>query len=196
MTNREFTRTPHLLPDDLKEAMAKTPEMTNPKPDHIFGRSSTHNDTLDQIVVPSNIRELLEIMPQMHCPFFVIEGKSHSGSPAEAQNQACRAGGALVWATRSLLYDILNQPHQVRPDYDSFVFSATLSPELLDMWCQWMDMFPGKVYMNHLASRALKDKDSFGKISKSLHNFLDWGLRKRFEKKVKVWYGLIAAHES
>ncbi|KAL8915067.1 MAG: hypothetical protein Q9172_006972 [Xanthocarpia lactea] len=200
-TNREFLENSIQLPDDLKQALEKVPGMSNPKPDRTFGTYPNKSHLLDDTDLSPCIGYNLGIMPHMHFPFFLIE--SSQGSPAEAQNQACRAGGALVNATRSLLSDILHQADAPGPDYQSFVLSATLSPGLMDIWCHWAevpsptteDRRKPKIHMSLLTSKALRDIDHFGKLRKYLHNILDWGLGERFHGKVERWYSLIMDYE-
>lgn len=185
ITNREFQRTCLPLREDgsplekkLLDAMAKEDGMTNPKPDRTFAISMKKNPLPIGFSTPPEIAVWLEVMRGVHHPFFLIEGKSYQGNLLDAQNEACRGGATLVGAARRLLAT-LGIPDIVGPDTRTFVFSATLSPGLMDIWVHWVDVpSPGALplyYMNKLMSKAIDDEENFGQLRKALHNILDWG---------------------
>ena len=66
--------------------MAKVDGMTNPKPDSTYGVHIDHYPILDDVTVSAYIDFLLAIVPILHHAFLIIEGKSDSGSKAEAEN--------------------------------------------------------------------------------------------------------------
>ncbi|KAL8909957.1 MAG: hypothetical protein Q9171_004723 [Xanthocarpia ochracea] len=192
ISNREFQRTCVPLREDgsplekkILDAMAKEDGMTNPKPDRTFGISLRKDLFPIGFTPPPEIAVWLEVMRGIHHPFFLIEGKSYQGSLLDAQNQACRGGATLVSAARRLLAT-LNQPDIVGPDTRTFVFSATLSPGLMDIWVNWAEVpSPGALpnyHMNQLMSKAIADEEQFGQLRKTLHNILDWGCGPRFNE--------------
>ncbi|KAL9012213.1 MAG: hypothetical protein Q9173_003007 [Seirophora scorigena] len=185
ISNREFQRT--CLPlweggsppeKRLLDAMAKEDGVTHPKPDRTFGVDIEKGPLPIGFSIPSEIAVWLEVMRGIHHPFFLIEGKSYQGNFLEAQNQACRGGATLVSAARRLLAT-LGKPDTIGPDTRTFVFSATLSPGLMDIWVHWAEIPSPKAlplyHMNKLMSKAIDDEENFGQLRKALHNILDWG---------------------
>ncbi|KAL8955133.1 MAG: hypothetical protein Q9193_006893, partial [Seirophora villosa] len=69
--------------------------MANPKPDRTFGIRRDKYRFPPGFQMPEEIRDFLEVLPEMHLPFLIIEGKAEGGGSAEARNQACRGGAAL-----------------------------------------------------------------------------------------------------
>lgn len=97
----KFSANPSLI-DEIAKELAKDKDMTNPRPDLIFGLLRKKHPLAIETQIPPHLHELLEIAPGMHHAFLIIEGKSHSGSSAKAENQARRGGATLVKALRSL----------------------------------------------------------------------------------------------
>ncbi|KAL8935125.1 MAG: hypothetical protein Q9216_005575 [Gyalolechia sp. 2 TL-2023] len=185
ITNREFQRTCLPLREDgsplekkLLDAMAKVDGLTNPKPDRTFGVSMKKIPLPIGFSTPPEIAVWLETMRGVHHCFFLIEGKPYQGNLLDAHNEACRGGATLVGAARRLLAT-LGTPDIVGPDTRTFVFSATLSPGLMDIWIHWVDVpTPGALplyHMNKIMSKAIDDEENFGQLRKALHNILDWG---------------------
>ncbi|KAL8931863.1 MAG: hypothetical protein Q9211_006682 [Gyalolechia sp. 1 TL-2023] len=185
ITNREFQRTCSPLREDgspfdkkLLDAMAKEDGMTNPKPDRTFGIFIRKDLFPVGFSTPPEVAVWLEVMRGVHHPFFIVEGKSYQGNLLDAQNEACRGGATLVGSARRLL-STLGEPDIVGPDTRTFVFSATLSPGLMDIWVHWaLVPVPGALplyHMNKLMSKAIDDEENFSHLRKSLHNILDWG---------------------
>ena len=74
--------------------------MTNPRPDMLYALKQGKYPLAS--IPPKEILDLLEIVPSVHHPFLLIEGKSEKGSSATAANQARRGGATLVKAARKL----------------------------------------------------------------------------------------------
>ena len=124
--------------------------------------------------------QLLGVAPGVQHPFFIVEGKSEQGSVADAQNQARRGGASLVHTTRSLLTHI-GEPDVEGLDMRIFILSATMSPDIMEIWVHWAEVIPTGVrfHMNQVASRALAEEEQVVQLRKILHNILDWGVNKR-----------------
>ncbi|KAL8689791.1 MAG: hypothetical protein Q9224_004560 [Gallowayella concinna] len=189
ITNREFSRSClPLRPDGgpldkkLVDAMAKEDGMTNPKPDRTYGIYIRDNIFPIGFAPPPEIAVWLEVMRGIHYPFFLIEGKSYQGNLLDAQNEACRGGATLVSAARRLLAT-LGDPDVCGADTRTFVFSATLSPGLMDIWVHWAEVLSTNelplYHMNKIMSKAIDEETSFGQLRKALHNILDWGCGSR-----------------
>lgn len=218
ITNRDLSRNLPFFGEtgklhaDLNKYMMKDAAMTNPRPDKTFAlhqEKSKYQWPCD-FTMPANIEAMLQIMRSCHHPFLVIEGKSCRGSIAEARNQACRDGAILVNADRQLRAH-LNMPDVVGADLRTFVFSATLSPEVLEINVHWAEVpdnrqdpkSPDKpwrrptYHMNNVFTKALADKDpgTLGKLRKPLHNILDWGVGKRFESLEPLYDAIVTYAE-
>ena len=90
------------LTNELTRHLAKETGMINPRPDMVYGLKSEKHSIAVGTEVPPHILELLEIVPDVRHAFLIIEGKSHAGSSAIAENQARRGGATLVKAARKL----------------------------------------------------------------------------------------------
>lgn len=114
LLNKDFART--LLPSNFEDdpslveemvnALAKDKDMKNPRPDWTFGFQRRKFPLSIGIPIPERVLNFLEIVPGMHHPFLIIEGKSFEGNMSTAENQARRGGATLVqaaWALRKEL---------------------------------------------------------------------------------------------
>ena len=179
--NKDFRKEhlPHRYEDDqLAAALKKDDSMLTPRPDRCFGLLPDLIPVPDDIILNPQITILLEPCPDMHHPFFVLEGKSNDGSIADAENQARRGGATLVHAARQLLSKI-GEPQVTDngPDDRTFVFSATMAPNVMDLWVHWAELRNGKAvfHMNCVKSVALRDDQQLGELRKTLHNIMSWG---------------------
>ncbi len=185
-----------LLVDEITKHLAKDKSMTNPRPDMVFGLKREKDSFATSI--PQQILDLLWIAPGIHHPFLILEGKSHSGSSATAENQARRGGATLVKASRALrailegnvptLPDLSNQEaegladigndetHPVKPDLKSFVFSITISPTNFSIWVHWYDMGNHHYHMNLVESWSLHNSKGPAQIRWAWHNIIEFGV--------------------
>lgn len=184
--------------EELSRAMAKVDGMTNPKPDFTYGLRIDNHSIPDDMAVSASIDYMLEVVPFLHHPFFIIEGKSDSGSKAEAENQACRGGAALINAARQLREKIGAQATEAAgPDEQTYIYSATLSPGLMDFWVHWLEvrkMHRPLFHMHHLESVALRSDGAPGKLRMITHNILDWGCMDRLPQ-IQELYNQIFEYE-
>lgn len=150
VVNREFRRS--LLPtsyikDDpeLNKAFSKRDGLSNPKPDYCWGflPPLLDVDKPRYIHLDPDIRLLLELVPSLENTFFIIEGKSNVGNALQAQVQAQRGGAALVHAARRLVQSYTLEGAEVASgaDTQSFVFSATMTPDLMKLYVHWAETF-------------------------------------------------------
>ena len=170
---------PYAYPDPSLDKMLKKDRydtMTTPRPDRVYGLSTS------TLPIPSGIDKdahvLLRVCSNQQHPFFIFEGKSNQGNHHGAQNQARRGGAELVYAAR-LLRTKLNMPEVSQgPDSHTYVYSCTITPDLLMLWVHWAEVMPQKTlyHMSRLKSFLLyDDKESFARIRLALHNILEWG---------------------
>ena len=175
LIDEEFTGTllPNNYPDqELEKAMRKHEGMTNPKPDLIYALDPQRFPLPQHIRVSIETRNLLEIVRHCHFPFSIVEGNAHAGNWLEAQNQARRGGATLVNAGRKLRerLDILSS--QLGPDEETFVFSATISPDNVLFWVHWADVQSDRVVWNmtFLKGLVLLGANTLAKARRIVHN--------------------------
>ena len=132
------------------------------------------------MILSQEIQALLDIAPGIQDPFFIVDGKAEAGSLADAQNQACRGGATLINAAR-LLQDMMKAPDVKGADARTLVFSATMSPGLVQIWVHWAEVLTSGVrfHMNHVASRSLDEPDQVVQCRIIIHNILEWGVNTR-----------------
>ena len=189
---------PHKPETELNRRMAKINGMTNPRPDRTYGIDLYKYPIPDDVEISVKIHIMLEVVPLLHWPFFIIEGKSNSGLISEATNQACRGCASIMNAQLCLLQEI-GEPHisGSAPDTRTFMFSATLSPVVMEIWVHWVEYRDNQntiFHMHKLKAHAIDDNNAPGKLRKIIHNILDWGCGERFEAMKKI-YDIIFDYE-
>ena len=169
---------------EITKDLEKQSGMKNPKPDYINGIQRDKFPVPSGVHLPTEATALLEIAPGMHHLFFILEGKADRGSMAEAENQARRAGATLVNAARSLAALVDPQPSIIGPDETSFVFSATMGPNHIDIWVHWFeakeDEMDSRYHMDIVASDTLRMAGNVEGIRRKLHNIIEWGAHNRY----------------
>jgi len=161
----------------------------NSKPDFVFGLLPTKFPSLTDAPMPANIEALLGIAPGMYDPHLIVEGKADSGSAAEAENQARRGGATVVHANRMLRATVGDLPDVDGPDYDSFIYSATMSPKLLELWVHWYQGPECKqvFHMNRIATLPLYGYENLDAIRTRLHNIMEWAAVDRFTQRQSLY---------
>lgn len=164
--------------EQLAQMMKKDDSMLTPRPDRCYGLLPDWIPVPDDIILDSEIRALIEACPGLSHSFFLIEGKSNKGDKSVAMLQARRGGASLVNAMRQLLAKI-GELHVTGSGVDTrnFVYSATLSPGLIDIWVHWAEVNTDTpiFHMNLIESFALRSKRQIPEIRKVLNNIMTWG---------------------
>ena len=162
----------------------------NPKPDFVFGLLPTKFPGPTDAPMPQNIEALLGIAPGMYDPHLIVEGKADRGSAAEAENQARRGGATVVHANRMLRATVGDLPDVDGPDYESFVFSVTMSPKLLQFWVHWYEGPECKqvFHMNSIKTLPLYDYENLDAIRTMLHNIMEWSVDGRFVQRQPLFH--------
>ncbi|KAL9127050.1 MAG: hypothetical protein Q9217_003994 [Psora testacea] len=182
-SNNEFQRTllPNLFSEQgfeqrLANALAKEKGMKNPKPDYTYGIKRTQFPAPRDVVRSKAVSFLQEISPLMYHAFLIIEGKSDAGQAGEAENQARRGGATLVNAAR-MLSEKIGEKEADGADDRTFVYSVTLSPQVMEIWVHWAEVVNKETYihMNNVASISLRTNDAVPMMRRWLHNILEWG---------------------
>ena len=128
----------------LIKALSKEDGMKNPKPDYLFGLRTDQFDSCKppDVILSSEIVNLLEIAPNMNHPFLLIEGKSNKGVIGDAEIQARRGGAAIVNVGRKLLGFTKARESLLAegPDTETFIFSATITPQSVDIFIHWAEV--------------------------------------------------------
>ena len=220
-TNFQGTFLPIADDEEVIRNLEKVEGMTNSRPDYIFGLSRKMYKTLPGESPTHESTELMrKIVPNMYDPVLVIEGKSYKGSLMDAQNQACRAGAALVNAAR-LLHQRIEDKDVEGADDRTFVFSSTLDPYCIEIWVHWAEVtkvdgyhFVDKAgpdgetvktvepysekrvvwHMNRLKSSNMTAPDLVKKFRGYFHNILDWACLTRYTD-LQPFYQKIFAFE-
>ena len=176
----------------LAKAMEKYDGMSNPRPDYIYGTLLRKYPIPDDVEISMILEFLLEVVPLVNFPWFLIEGKSYKGSRAEAENQVCRGGAVLINVHR-LLLDHIGEAESIKgsaADDRTFVFSAALCPSVMEFRVHWAEVHEKKntiFHMHKLASENVGDPMAAAKLRRIIHNILDWGCGERFEGIKKTW---------
>lgn len=158
----------------------------NPKPDFAFGLLPAKFPHLTDAPMPENVSALLGVAPGMYDPHLLVEGKADAGSAADAENQARRGGATIVHANRELRAVVFgNLPDIEGPDEESFMFSVTMYPKLLEIWVHWYEgPTRTQVYhMNRITSLPLYGWESLDAIRAKLHNIMEWAAVDRFTQR-------------
>ncbi|KAL8961323.1 MAG: hypothetical protein Q9193_002111 [Seirophora villosa] len=172
------------LAGELEKAIKQDDHLTKPMPDRSYAVNPAYCNFPEDFRIPVDIETYLQVAEDVYHIFFVIEGEEDQGSQLEAINQACRDGAALVHVAR-LLRERLGMADVVGADDRTFVFSATISHGLMEVWVHWAEVFPPeqqrrpRFHMTLLASKAVNDEKDFKDLKKMLHNILDWGVGMR-----------------
>ena len=183
--NREFVRDflPSKFPEHLVKALKKYDGMKNGKPDFCYGLNASNFPCPADVMISPDLENYLAVMPGTYHPFFLVEGKSNQGRAADAQNQARRGGAILVNSLR-LLMSKIGMPDVAGADTRTFVFSATMTPDLVQLWVHWAEVLPDTVlfHMNFVKGVQMIDKENLPKMRAWVHNILGWGAVDRVSK--------------
>ncbi|KAI4141714.1 MAG: hypothetical protein LQ341_003447 [Variospora aurantia] len=175
------------LAEELAKAIKRDDHLTKPMPDRSYAVDPAYCCFPEDFRIPADVERCLQVAEEVYHIFFVVEGKQDQGSQLEAINQACRDGAALVHTAR-LLRERLGMADVVGADDRTFVFSATISNGLMEVWVHWAEVFAEeqhrcpKFHMTMLASKAVNDEKHFRDLKKMLHNVLDWGVGRRKDR--------------
>ncbi|KAL8795290.1 MAG: hypothetical protein Q9182_007549, partial [Xanthomendoza sp. 2 TL-2023] len=166
---------------EIATILAKERGIKNPKPDRIYGRALGSIPAPALPMLRDETKQLLNIVPNMNHPFFIIEGVQSNGTMAKAINQACRGGTVAVY-TQRLLLAATNQPCiDEGPDHENYVYTATINDTSMSFYVTFAFIHEGNVafHMEHIYTNAFRAKDGLLYLRRICHNILDWGLRTR-----------------
>lgn len=178
-----------------REMLKDFPRVTKPIPDLLFGlfrQAFTSSERLTN----SGHYGCVEVSDQSAHSFFLIECKTQSPL-ADAINQACRGGAALVNARRYFNALAEPKPSTSEPagtapqppfepyaDLKSIAFSMELDLRVAWIYVHWAEVQvdkPVRYHMNMVASHGLADDEGevFLPLRRHVDNILDWGTLKR-----------------
>lgn len=180
--------------EKIAKALAKEQNMKNPKPDRAYGIDVHESGRPVNMSQRTLTYELLNLVPTLHHPFFLLEGKSNKGNMTFAMLQACRGGSTLVHATRMLLQHTGQANEDDGPDQDTFVYSCTMDANSMHFWVNFAlvePIQPGQqrktvsYHMERIASKTYFEDDGPLIMRRIAHNILEWGTRTRYDMLLK-----------
>lgn len=180
MQDHKFIKT--ALPGYSK-ATEKPIGLSDPQPDWTLGLKQGPPDPKNRRL-PSKVSSLLGVCPGMRHPFLVIEARSAEEGIGPAENQAIRDGSTIVNARRQLNHmaqeRVANIPHiSSGPDEHSFAFSCCWNPDLAKIFVNWCQVMPDGTevfHMNRVADYLMSREEELVKLTRDLHNIIDWGV--------------------
>ena len=174
---------PHVYEDnELNQKMAKKDDdMKTPRPDRIYGLDPRLFILPNKLLLDKHIDATLDVCDYMHHPFFLIEGKSNRGNPHDAANQARRGGATIVNALRCAYAAIGKERTTLGPDYDSFMFSGTVSVEVFNIWLHWAEVKKDCIlfHMDLVHCMAFNIKSQYANTRKLMNNIFCWGCNRK-----------------
>ena len=182
--------------------------LTIPEPDRVYLFNLRHFDhTIPQgFIFSDKIKTILNPYGVGRHPFFLEEGKSLRGDVQKMKNQALNDTAVTIENERQL-FAYANREKDFRykeansdalisyPDYNTYIFVATISGEMFRMYVAWAEVFvdgrpnPVTRHMSLLQQTPLSSPDSRELASRWCHNVLEWGLlRRKREIEVMRYY--------
>ncbi|KAI9880600.1 MAG: hypothetical protein M1830_001951 [Pleopsidium flavum] len=169
-----------------------------PKPDATFGFGDSAF-TPRQRTLNSDLSELAYIGGDARYPFLIAEWKACStGGSMEAENQAARAGAALVNNMRQLYSHLssgeLSAKAETRIIARTACFSATVDSRTVTLWLHWLQLHvqageddddddPYHQMSRLKTFNLLEDPDErheeLRRLRRAIDNIFGWGLKER-----------------
>lgn len=168
----------------------KENRVSKPKPDIVYGLADsafTERERTTQQLVQAMVR----VSPNVNHPFFFLEAKGAEGSMLDAENQACRAGAALVYSHRKLLKRATEDGSPANSSLvpgtrtrlgliqEAVVFSLCLVPQHACFWVHWAEEYSDKkviYHMHRLHGYLLTSREAARYLRRDIENILDWGV--------------------
>ncbi|MCJ1362654.1 hypothetical protein MMC16_001760 [Acarospora aff. strigata] len=197
-------------------ALLESKSIAYPKPDYTFGvnpdeRLGAFTEREETTNILQRVKMASKIMKDLRYPFFVVEWKSSvwDGNHFKAQNQAARAGAAIVSSMvklyrntatlrpvpkvssaithpklRNEAQDELNRDFQTWLMEKTACFSATVDSYSVHLYVHWWsydDAGRDTWNMSNLAAITFAEKDmlAFRNFRRIIDNIMDWGMLKR-----------------
>lgn len=174
----------------------------NPKPDFAFGVSEKAF-TREQLHMSKIFPNIAGLSKGMLYPFLVVEWKSSAsgGTQYDAQNQAARSGGALVYSVEQLCahanavggldMPLLSSDGSTAGGANkgnSVVFSNTLDSESAYLWVHWCQPTEdatttarNSYHMSLIKRYWLDEPDEVWALRRMIDNIINWGLNARLD---------------
>ena len=180
--------------------------LITPAPDRIylFHQKRFDHTIPEGVIFSDEINSLFDAYCGGLHPPFIFEGKSARGDITKMKNQG-RIDSATTLEIERRLYEMAgcNQDFRYReansdtadsyPDYNTFLFVATISGEMFKIYIAWAEVFlSGRVrwHMNQLEETSLSAPKAREHASRWCHNILEWGLFTRRRQIEKMRYFL------
>ena len=120
------------FPELLARQLAKEKGMTKPKPDRVWGIDRTYRPVPNGVYLTEATERALEIVPSLHSPYLLLEGKSNRGSSATAEDQARRGGATLVNCALQLQLLARQAPHSASPARHDYPDAQRVDDQVAD----------------------------------------------------------------
>ncbi|KAL9123792.1 MAG: hypothetical protein Q9217_006815, partial [Psora testacea] len=126
---------------------------------------------------------LCQVVDKVEHPYFILEGKQAGGNTTDMTNKARKGGATLVYIGRKLreqaeLETNWSNSDGTGADLDTYVFSATLSAQMFEIYVNWAEKYDGLItfHMHLLHELSVKSKDAQELSKRWAHNVIEWGL--------------------
>ena len=162
-----------------------------PEPDGIWGFDPAK---LPKFEFEPDTRELMNLCPKIHWPFFVLQCKLNA-SYNQTLNQVRRDGAAIVNVALKLLRKAGYPVDEPGPNFDTYIYSMTMSSWMAHWWVHWSEIDANgdrNFHMNRvIPGLLLEEDDLLVKLRNPMHTIIEWGLQKRMAE-VKSRYATLA----
>ncbi|MDI1487610.1 MAG: hypothetical protein OHK93_006880 [Ramalina farinacea] len=176
--------------EDAAKAQQEYLGIKCPKPDRVYGLSRNAYARPSHCVARSSTLDLMEVVPTLHHPFYLIESESSNGNTGTAEFQASCGGATIVHAARLLLEQTGQNDQEEADGIDqrTFIFSTTLDSSFIKFWVHFAVLESiGQTqqkrvtyHMEHLRSvHFLVGEGNLAILRRICYNILDWGVRGR-----------------
>ena len=176
--------------EDAAQAQQVNLGIKCPKPDRVYGLTRNAYAWPSHSVARSSTPDLMEVVPTLHHPFYLIESESSNGNTRTAEFQASCGGAAIVHAARLLLQQTGQNDQEEADGIDqrTFIFSTTLDSSFIKFWVHFaVSESIGQTqqrrvtyHMEYLRSvHFFVEEGNPAILRRICYNILDWGVRGR-----------------
>ena len=127
--------------NSLVKAMAKSPSLTNLRPDFVYGYWADWPGLETPSDAPENLITGFEISSLTKLPFCTVEAKADKGSRSEADDQNRRNGAYCIRAHQFLIDHVhgFTLVLDAGSDKETAIFMKTASPACVVIWLNWVE---------------------------------------------------------
>ena len=170
------------------------PKVKTPKPDLLYGLLPEGSWSKEETAAIHRFARHSMPSYKLLAPWFLVEGKSYSGSMEEGEVQAMRGGAALNASFRRLDKEAGTVFKGDGPDERSMVYSLVFGPLYARINIHWAHLKGGEVvayYTHRLKWYIMANQDAWEEVRKAVHNILDWGAKERRAMVKKILEAIV-----